>query len=74
MQVKSRKANLSKAQHVTSPDVERFLPPLYAAWMNQLLEGPIPEETEADCHDCTMCAAQNGSRNKSEFLFNRKTK
>ncbi|HVQ37685.1 MAG TPA: hypothetical protein VMS31_09130, partial [Pyrinomonadaceae bacterium] len=33
------------------------LPPLYGAWMNQLLAGPIPSETKATCDDCAMAAA-----------------
>lgn len=32
------------------------LPPLYAAWMDELLPGPIQPETIATCHDCAMCA------------------
>lgn len=32
------------------------LPPLYAAWMDELLAGPIPPETGATCDDCAMCA------------------
>jgi len=31
------------------------LPDLYAAWMDELLGGPIPEESEATCDDCVMC-------------------
>ncbi len=34
---------------------ESPLPPLYAAWIDALLAGPIPHETEATCHDCAMC-------------------
>src|SRR5215470_18692050 len=31
------------------------LPPLYAKWMAELLEGPIPRESRATCDDCAMC-------------------
>jgi hypothetical protein len=31
------------------------LPPLYARWMGELLEGPIPSEPQATCDDCAMC-------------------
>ncbi len=31
------------------------LPPLYAAWIEQLLEAPIPGETRVTCSDCNMC-------------------
>lgn len=30
------------------------LPPLYAAWMDDLLQAPIPAETNATCDDCAM--------------------
>ena len=48
------------------------LPPLYSKWMDQLLKGPIPAETEATCHACPMC--ETGERNKSEIQFNPLTK
>ena len=31
------------------------LPQLYAKWLNDLLPGPVPQETEATCDDCAMC-------------------
>jgi hypothetical protein len=31
------------------------LPPLYDGWVAQLLEGIIPRESRATCHDCAMC-------------------
>jgi hypothetical protein len=31
------------------------LPPLYAAWLDDVLGGAIPAETEATCDDCAMC-------------------
>jgi len=42
------------------------LPPLYDGWVAQLLEGIIPRESRATCHDCAMCpssGAQSGPRN-----------
>jgi hypothetical protein len=30
------------------------LPPLYARWMSELLDGPLPDETEATCKNCAM--------------------
>jgi hypothetical protein len=33
------------------------LPPLYAAWMAELLQGSIPLESRATCDDCAMCAS-----------------
>jgi hypothetical protein len=32
-----------------------MLPPLIACWMDELLGGPIPAETNAICQDCSMC-------------------
>lgn len=34
--------------------VAAALPPLYAAWLDELLAVPIPAETRATCHDCAM--------------------
>lgn len=32
------------------------LPPLHAAWIDELLEGkPVPDETEATCGECVLC-------------------
>src|SRR5262245_15774211 len=31
------------------------LPPLYAGWMEALLGGSLPDESEATCDDCAMC-------------------
>ena len=31
-----------------------MLPPLYAGWVEELLSGPVPEETRATCHNCAM--------------------
>ena len=41
------------------------LPPLYDGWVTELLEGIIPRESRATCHDCAMCpssVAQSGPR------------
>lgn len=43
------------------------LPPLYAAWMDELLPGPIPFETEATCDDCAMCGDAQGDDDRSFF-------
>jgi hypothetical protein len=41
--------------------------------MDELLKQPIPNETEAACHDCPMCS-RDPQRNKSEFVFDIATK
>lgn len=38
-----------------------MLPPLYAAWMEQVLPGPIPAETKATCQQCAMCMPLAGA-------------
>ena len=50
------------------------LPPLYAAWTDQLLAGPIPPEKEATCDDCAMCAAGNRQLELSGLFFDPSTK
>jgi len=52
------------------------LPPLYAAWVDELLQGPIPPETEATCHDCAMCAkgTEVAAPNGDGYFFNPQTK
>lgn len=31
------------------------LPPLFATWVDDLLDGPLPDETRASCRACPMC-------------------
>ncbi|MGH7388842.1 MAG: hypothetical protein ACREM3_05220 [Candidatus Rokuibacteriota bacterium] len=50
------------------------LPPLYAAWMDQLLGGPIPRETEATCDDCAMCATEGPGAEVAQVFFDPRTK
>jgi hypothetical protein len=45
------------------------LPPLYAAWMDQLFAGPIPEETNATCADCAMCAPEGHRPTGADYYF-----
>lgn len=35
------------------------LPPLYAGWLDQLLGGPIPAETNATCDSCAMLLTES---------------
>ncbi len=37
------------------------LPPLYSAWMEEMLPGRIQPERLATCHDCAMCAPAGGA-------------
>ncbi|MDB5078613.1 MAG: hypothetical protein JWP00_537 [Chloroflexi bacterium] len=36
-------------------EINSNLPPLYAGWMSQALQGSIPVETKATCENCAMC-------------------
>lgn len=44
------------------------LPPLYAAWVDELFRGPIPRETEATCSDCAMWPGPNDRGREGDFF------
>src|SRR5437016_5826408 len=48
-------------------------PPLYNAWMEQILGGPLPVETKATCEDCAMCS-KDAQLAASSPVFNVKVK
>jgi hypothetical protein len=50
------------------------LPPLYAAWVEDLLGGSIPPETRATCHDCAMCEDGADYQAPDSKFFNPVTK
>ena len=50
------------------------LPALYAAWIDQLLAGPLPHESDATCDDCAMCVEDDFERTRSDVFFNPQTK
>ncbi|MBC7909926.1 MAG: hypothetical protein H7Y30_05470 [Pyrinomonadaceae bacterium] len=50
------------------------LPPLYAAWIDELLAGPIPRETDATCDDCAMLSDAGTEAESGETFFNPETK
>jgi hypothetical protein len=50
------------------------LPSLYAAWVDTLLAGPIPHETEATCDDCAMLAPAGALADPSDVFFDPRTK
>ena len=49
------------------------LPPLYAAWIDELLAGPLPHESEATCEDCAMWSSAGASA-EPDLFFHRDTK
>jgi hypothetical protein len=48
------------------------LPPLYAAWIDDLLDGPLPHEAEATCERCVMIAQAPAAA--GGLFFNPRTK
>lgn len=50
------------------------LPPVYAAWIDQLLAGPIPIESDATCDDCAMLPDNEQMLTRSDLFFNPETK
>ena len=50
-------------------DQPGVLPPLYQSWIDELLDGPIPEEREATCDDCAMLARPGEQAVGSGFTF-----
>jgi hypothetical protein len=49
------------------------LPPLYAGWIDDLLDGPLPHESEATCENCAMWPSV-GSPGAATLAFHRETK
>jgi hypothetical protein len=45
------------------------LPPLYASWMEHVLDGPVPDEPHATCQDCAMAkpVGQAASANTTRY-------
>jgi hypothetical protein len=49
------------------------LPPLYAGWIGDLLDGPLPHESEATCEDCAMWPSTSPGA-PATLAFTRETK
>jgi hypothetical protein len=45
------------------------LPPLFNAWMEELLGGSLPEETHATCSNCAMLPQPGESRSEEKIFF-----
>jgi hypothetical protein len=50
------------------------LPPLYAGWLDQLLDGPIPGETNATCDSCAMLVPESSDGTATDPGYNPETK
>jgi hypothetical protein len=57
-----------------SKNLTNVLPPLYSRWMEEVLSGRIPEETDATCGDCAMCSKDDKAHSRSELFYNPETK
>ncbi|MBI1881762.1 MAG: hypothetical protein HYR94_26595, partial [Chloroflexi bacterium] len=57
-----------------STELETTLPKLYASWMAELLDGPIPAETNATCLNCAMLAPPGEPVNGSTLYYHPQTK
>ena len=51
-----------------------ILPPLYTAWIANVIEGPLPTETKATCSNCVMCQPANKMDGPNNITFNPATK
>jgi hypothetical protein len=45
------------------------LPALYARWIEAIIQGPLPVETEATCSDCVMCSRTGEPADTEQFFF-----
>src|SRR5262249_49762543 len=45
---------LVPSRAMAQPDLTNVLPPLYARWMAELLQGPLPDESHCTCDDCAV--------------------
>lgn len=50
------------------------LPPLYAAWAQDIIGAPAPAEPKVTCHDCPMCPDAEGRPRSPGAAFNPRVK
>jgi hypothetical protein len=63
---------MSKASHSATWKPPSTLPPLYAGWIDELLGGALPHESEATCEQCAMLP--NGTPARETLTFAPDTK
>ena len=56
------------------PELVSPLPPLFAGWIGEILQQPVPEEARATCLDCAMCNRDQREPAAQEVFFNPNTK
>jgi hypothetical protein len=54
---------------IAQDGINESLPPLFAGWVAELLQGPIPKESRATCDDCAMCAHGEEQRGPQTDYF-----
>jgi hypothetical protein len=64
---------VSKARGGRSWKPPSTLPPLYSGWIDDLLDGPLPHESEATCEDCAMWP-RDSPGGSAALAFSRETK
>lgn len=62
------------AFHSQPTDAAGTLPALYASWIEAIIPGPLPEESEAMCSNCVMCSQSGEPVNTEQFFFNNQSK
>ena len=50
------------------------LPPLYDRWMRDCLQGTIPSEPNATCHDCAMCGVAGAESSRDAVFYDPRIK
>ena len=58
----------------SNPPKTTPLPPLFNAWVEELLGGPLPEETRATCSDCAMLPQHGESPSEEKIFFDPRSK
>jgi Fe-S-cluster containining protein len=66
--------NLGPIQLPAGKSSQGVLPPLYARWMDELLQGGIPREARATCDECVMCSKGTAGSSESKYFYNPDTK
>jgi len=53
---------------------EGVMPALYARWIEAVVHGPLPEESEATCSNCVMCPRSDQHSGTDQFFFDKISK
>ena len=64
----------SKTFQPHAGDAAGTLPALYARWVEAIIHGSLPVETEATCSDCVMCSRSAEPAHTEQFFFDKGSK